>query len=95
MTNCTIAVMVSLLFGGMALGAGSYELCVGMTSCANVTDNCLEILQGQSASLVFNLDGECGPDDSYDAYVRVQGDNSPGFECLPYTLKYSLTTGCF
>ena len=77
-------------------GAGSYELCAGLDSCAAVTDNCKSIVGGSADSWTFTLDGACGLGaDEYDVYVRVQGQNAPGFACSAYTLSYTLTPGCF
>lgn len=84
-------------------GAGGYWFCTG-TDCdgMNATapesnPNCQQVLAGQTRRWTWTMDGACGPGqtDSYNRYVRILGGNSPGYECLPYTLKYNLVTGCF
>ena len=75
-------------------GAGSYMFCSG-SSCAGVDQNCIEVLAGQTQSWTWNLDGGCPGMDAYQHYVRIYGDNAPGYECSPYTLRYTLTPGCF
>lgn len=75
-------------------GAGSYILCTG-ASCGSVGQYCTEILAGQSNSWIWTLDGACPANDSYEYFVRIYGDNSPASSCLPYTLQYQFTPGCF
>lgn len=77
-------------------GAGSYMFCTGNSDCGNVNSNCQEVLAGQAATWIWTLDGGCGTgNDSFTRYVRIYGDNAPGYECLPYTFSYRLETGCF
>ena len=75
-------------------GAGSYMFCTGDT-CGNVNGACQEVLAGQTRGWTWTLDGACPGNDSYSRYVRIYGDNAPGFECSPYTLSYDFDPGCF
>jgi hypothetical protein len=75
--------------------AGSYELCMNGAGCNFPSGFCFQVAAGQTTTLTQFLDGACGPGpvDSYDVYVRVRGGVSPGFECSPYSLSYSFTSG--
>lgn len=75
-------------------GAGSYWFCTG-SSCGGVNDNCQAVLAGQAATWTWTLDGACPGSDSYDRFFRIYGGNSPGYECLPYTLTYEFDPGCY
>lgn len=75
-------------------GAGSYVICTA-TSCGNVNDNCFEVLAGQTGGWIWTFDGGCPGGDSYTMYVRIYGDNSPAYECSPYTLSYHMAPGCY
>jgi len=75
-------------------GAGSYVFCTGAT-CSGVNQNCIEVLAGQTQSWTWTLDGACPGQDDYEHFVRIYGDNAPGYECAPYTLRYTFTPGCF
>ncbi len=77
-------------------GAGSYMFCTGDASCGNADDNCQEVLAGFSGTWVWSLDGCCSPvgcNDEYDTFFHIFGDNSPGFECLGYTISYFFDAG--
>jgi hypothetical protein len=74
--------------------AGSYILCAN-TSCGSVDNYCTEVLAGQEGGWIFTFDGACPGGDGYNMYVRVYGDNAPGYECLPYTLSYRMVPGCY
>jgi len=72
--------------------AGSYELCIS-TTCGSFT-TCTTVGGGGSGSIFLNLDGSCsGAADSYTPYIRVRGINSPGFECLSYSLTLRFEAG--
>jgi hypothetical protein len=74
-------------------GAGSYSFCAA-ADCANVGTFCQEVVPGESESWTFQLDGACGVgNDSYTVYVRITGQDAPGFECAPYTLSYFFDAG--
>ncbi len=75
-------------------GAGSYWFCTN-DSCAGVDDNCTNVLAGQAVTWTYTLGGDCPGNDSYSRYFHIYPGNSPGYECTPYTLKYSFVTGCF
>jgi len=75
-------------------GAGSYLFCTG-DSCGSVDQNCVEVVAGQFDTWIWTLDGGCPGNDSYERFIRVTGDNFPGFECAPYTLQYTFEPGCF
>jgi hypothetical protein len=77
------------------VGAGSYILCTQAGVCNDSAWGCTEVLAGTSATRFHDFDGACPDGDSYDLFVRVYGDNGPAYECLPYTLTYSFTPGCF
>ena len=68
--------------------------CTGET-CGSVGSNCQEVLAGQTRPWTWSMDGACVLNDEYDRYVRVYGDNSPAYDCEPYTLSYSFTPGCY
>ena len=76
-------------------GAGSYEFCSGRDSCGNAHDNCQVVAEGATQDWIWTLDGGCPGNDDYDIFVRVRGFNSPGYECLPYTLSYNFRPGCY
>jgi hypothetical protein len=78
-------------------GAGAYQFCTA-SSCGSITSNCTSVAAGASSSWVYELDGGCSPggSDSYDVFVRVTAQASPGFECTPYVLTYKFESGvCF
>lgn len=65
-------------------------------SCAFEALECIEVAAGQSGVLQRWFDGTCGspaPTDSYDVRIRVRGDDTPAFECRPYTLRYTFDAG--
>lgn len=74
------------------LGAGSYQLCSSAT-CGAVTNTCINVNEGSSGTLTYNLDGGCPGNDVYTVYLRVSAGSSPGFECLPYRLSYFFDAG--
>jgi len=78
---------------GVPADAGSYTLCMSNNSCTMT--NCVEVSAGSTGTVRQFLDGACSPtsSDSYTIFVRVQGDNAPGFECSPYTLTYFFDAG--
>ena len=41
----------------------------------------------------MQLDGACPGQDDYVMYVRVHGQDTPGFECLAYSLVYTFDAG--
>jgi hypothetical protein len=73
------------------VNAGSYELCTNVGSCSFAS--CVTVSAGTSQTLRVLLDGDCTVTDNYNAYVRVRGVGSPGFECVPYTLTYLFDAG--
>ncbi|MEM9493000.1 MAG: hypothetical protein AAGC55_27875, partial [Myxococcota bacterium] len=75
-------------------GSGSYMFCTA-SACGSVDENCQEVLAGQTGTWEWTFDGACGSDDDYEIFIRVYGDNAPGFECSPYTLFYEFFPGCF
>ncbi|MEE9229635.1 MAG: MopE-related protein [Acidobacteriota bacterium] len=75
-------------------GAGSYQFCTG-NSCAGVTTFCQTVFAGQTLSWIWTFDGSCFSQDVNTHYVLIRSGNSPGFECLPYTLRYTYRPGCF
>lgn len=75
------------------IGAGSYEFCLNTGTCSWPTGYCFPVAAGQSLTLTQFLDGACPGVDRYTAYVRVRGLNPPGFECRPYLLSYTFTSG--
>ncbi|KAB2902984.1 MAG: hypothetical protein F9K40_07365 [Kofleriaceae bacterium] len=76
--------------------AGSYMICMNTNTCSWPAGYCFEVAAGQTINLTQNLDGGCPGGDSYNVYLRIYGDNPPGFECSPYTLTYMFDSGhCF
>jgi hypothetical protein len=74
-------------------GAGSYQFCTS-AACASLGDTCQTINAGSSSFWTWDLDGDCSQtSDSYSIYFRIAPWNSPGFECLPYTLSYFFDAG--
>jgi hypothetical protein len=74
-------------------GAGSYEFCMNTNSCGWPAGYCFEVAAGGTTTLSQNLDGACPGSDNYTVYVRIHGDNAPGFQCHPYTLSYFFDAG--
>jgi hypothetical protein len=75
-------------------GVGSYELCMNTNSYCNwPAGYCFEVAAGTSTQLLQHLDGSCPGTDNYTVYVRIRGDNAPGFSCHPYTLSYQFLSG--
>jgi hypothetical protein len=74
-------------------GAGSYELCMNTNTCGWPAGYCFEAAAGSTISLYQMLDGGCPGNDNYTVYLRIRGDNSPAFECRPYTLSYNFDAG--
>ncbi len=74
-------------------GVGSYELCMNTNSCGWPAGYCFEVAAGTSTQLLQHLDGSCPGTDNYTVYVRIHGDNAPGFSCHPYTLSYQFLSG--
>jgi hypothetical protein len=71
-------------------GAGSYTFCTSYGSCTAQT-YCQQVFAGNWASWNWWLNGGCGSGDSYNIYVQVYGGTtSPGYECLPYRLEYTM-----
>jgi hypothetical protein len=75
--------------------AGSYIICMNTNSCSWPAGYCFEVAAGQTINLTQDLDGYCAPtgSDNYTVYLRIYGDNAPGFECSPYTLYYMFDSG--
>jgi hypothetical protein len=73
-------------------GAGSYEFCTNNT-CGAVSTYCQVVAQGASFTWTWDLDGGCPGNDTYAIYFRIRPANAPGFECLPYTLRYGFDSG--
>jgi len=75
------------------IGAGSYEFCLNTGTCGWPAGYCFTVAAGQSQTLTQFLDGACPGNDQYTSYVRVRGLDAPGFECRPYLLSYTFTSG--
>ena len=84
-------------------GAGSYRVCANGTSCS-FGSHCMTVAAGTTRSFGMqginraNFDGCCSPfggcDDSGRFYIRVVGQGTPGFECVPYTMNLSVVRTC-
>ncbi|MCS6797711.1 MAG: putative metal-binding motif-containing protein [Myxococcota bacterium] len=81
-------------------GAGSYELCGMHSSCATGgSGTCVTVPAGTTSSplRIWKDDsccviGDCTARGTW--WFVVRGIGSPGFECLPYTLRISTEIGC-
>lgn len=75
-------------------GAGSYRFCTGRT-CGAVDGKCVDVPAGGNRTLTWTLDGSCSATDSYEIFVRVHGQGTPGYLCEPYLFAYEFVTGCY